>query len=169
MIITVRFNSQPEGNVDFIGGFLKSLKLNSRKRFEDQSFELRPMASFEIYKMSVPVPQELLTEAVWNCRLERQAASDQFLINGRVVGINLWDGNLAEEILRTLPEELKVLCLESLCVTDLSPLAKLVNLTGLNLSHCEALQDLGPLAGLVSPLKLEDYQLQPRRTQRHIF
>jgi len=154
MTITIQFDADSLGcpSVDI---FLESLGLQPTRWQAAQVCEVEPWSKINIYRMEIPVPNELLASPTWHCNIVENEGSQRFLINGCVVAADVLKKDILSVAIAAFPIELVALSLESLPVIDLSLLTRLRNLTNLNLRGCSNIGDICPLASLKSLTSLD--------------
>ena len=150
--------------------FLKSLALPDADWGQPQVVEVIPGASFSVFDLPLVANAALLAAREWRCRFERRGEVVFFFINDvglaayakncgeadiaslpvTIVGLSVeqWRGKSTPTGLQVLPSLTSLDLSDCESLRDLNPIANSTQLTNLNLSSCESLTDLSPTANL---------------------
>jgi hypothetical protein len=156
--ITIRFtqDSVPlEEERDFYLDLFRSLGLKSRMLFDEQEFEITAQTKVTLFGMETTVPQGLLMERTWVCRLIKKEGMLLFSVGDWFWAAALRESSQPQEMMAKLPSDLPVLSLSQLRVKALPSLSGLSSLTSLNLDRCDSLVDISALSGLISLASLD--------------
>ena len=162
--------------------FLKSLALPDADWGQPQVVEVIPGASFSVFDLPLVANAALLAAREWRCRFERRGEVVFFFINDvglaayakncgeadiaslpvTIVGLSVeqWRGKSTPTGLQVLPSLTSLDLSDCESLRDLNPIANSTQLTNLNLSSCESLTDLSPIANLTQLTSLDLYSCE---------
>ena len=140
--------------------FLESLELNADECHQYQIYELPDGGKGKIFGISVSLDdEEFASTDLWDCSVIERDGSRRFLINDVLIAARISGDVDLKETLGHLPQDIKLLCLAELPISDLESISDLRTLNSLALFKCESLKDITALSGLTSLTSLTSLSL----------